>query len=687
MGKGRRVRPLPVLFMGAQLLLWFSVVASSKEPPDTIAWITAFCATALAMVALDRRHRAPLAALGVIVAVSVVGQILAPPDLLGLVPGLAVMVALFTVTVLCSWPVGLGATAAVAVVQLLQAAARHGVGGLLLSDWLTGVGPFLLVSALGTGRRHWLRERRATAERLAGAEQQQAQAAEAERERLAGELHDISAHHLTSVVVSVEAARRLGDSRPDLAAEALAFARRTARETQSALRRLVAVMQVDDPPAPQAMTAPIETLIAGFSRLGRPVSVSLPADLTGPAAEAALGIIREALTNALRYAPGAAVSVRVQRAGDTLRLTVDNGRPPGGAHTGTAGIGSGRGVAGMHRRAAVLGGRLSAGPRPDGSWRVHAVLPDAGSGPRPSPGRRRDFPREQRIADRAVFGSAAAVASSVALTKAEDAGYGAGTCLLLVSVLTLHALPLLWRRHAPWAVLAVTGAAALLWPVLLRGSALPPSSAICFLGGGIVAPAAVYAVAAYGRVLRTAPVPSGQHVPPPTAHPLTCPAGSRLSFLSVPAAVLPSAISLTAAFAADGTLLGDPAGPFLVLFLACWTLVLSGLGCTAAWGAGWLMHRRRRRELGREDTALTTVLSSTRAMVHGERQRVAVGLRETVLRQTDRMISSAEEGSLEQVAVATRATLSAMRQLLGSLDAGRAPKAPRRAVVANTPRM
>ena len=51
--------------MGAQLLLWFSVVASSKEPPDTVEWITAFCATALAVVALDRRHRAPLAALGV----------------------------------------------------------------------------------------------------------------------------------------------------------------------------------------------------------------------------------------------------------------------------------------------------------------------------------------------------------------------------------------------------------------------------------------------------------------------------------------------------------------------------------------------------------------------------------------------------------------------------------------------
>ncbi|MEK8145183.1 hypothetical protein NKH18_38605 [Streptomyces sp. M10(2022)] len=77
-------------------------------------------------------------------------------------------------------------------------------------------------------------------------------------------------------MVSVEAARRLGDSRPELATEALTFASRTARETQVALRRLVAVMRVDETPAPQSMTASIEALIAGFGRLGRPISVSLP---------------------------------------------------------------------------------------------------------------------------------------------------------------------------------------------------------------------------------------------------------------------------------------------------------------------------------------------------------------------------------------------------------------------------
>ncbi|GAA2566068.1 hypothetical protein GCM10010398_64270 [Streptomyces fimbriatus] len=73
---------------------------------------------------------------------------------------------------------------------------------------------------------------------------------------------------------------------------------------------------------------------------------------------------------------GCAVPVRAERAGDTLRLTADNGRPPGGTGGDEPGLGSGRGVEGMRRRAAALGGRLSAGPRPDGGWRVHALLTD-----------------------------------------------------------------------------------------------------------------------------------------------------------------------------------------------------------------------------------------------------------------------------------------------------------------------
>ncbi|MCX2928041.1 sensor histidine kinase [Streptomyces sp. NEAU-W12] len=676
-----RHRLSPTLFAVVHTVLMLLTVPTLEEPPSTLAWITACSATVLTVAALARRDRTPLAALGAILAVSVLGQILTIPDMLGLIPGLAVLMAIFSVTTVSDWTVALGATVTAAVVQPLPMAVRHGFDGVSFSDWLIAVGLYLMVSALGAGRRHRLRERQAVEERLARAAQERAQAADTERERLAQELHDISAHHLTSVVVSVEAARRLGEKRPELGAEALAFASRTARETQSALRRLVEVMHVGGTPAPASMTAPIEALIAGFGKLGRPISVSLPADLAGPTAEAVHGIVREALTNALRYAPGASVGVRAERAGDVLRLTVDNGKPPGGTGGDKLGLGSGRGVAGMRQRAAAVGGQLSAGPRPGGGWRVEALLPDAPPARRPVGGRRRDFTREQRIADGAVFGSAAVLSWSVALMNARNAGHGVQVCLLLALVLTVHALPLLWRRRAPWLVLAAVGATALVWPVLLRGNVLPPSGAAFLVGGGVVELAAVYAVAAYGRALRPATAPAALHAGPP-ASPVTYPSGSRLSYLSVPAATLAFGISMAATLAADGTLLGEPivSLPALLLY-GFFTLVVLfvflGLGFTAVWGAGWLMHRRRRRELSSQDAALTALLAQARERIHSERQRVAGGLQETVFQQTTRVISSAEAGSLDDVAAASRAALATMRRLLGSLDAGKAPTVPR----------
>ncbi|MFJ8751465.1 sensor histidine kinase [Streptomyces sp. NPDC102441] len=684
MGKTRGLL-LPGGFAVAQLLLWWVDLATLEKSPSVTAWLAALTGTALTTHALERRNRSPLPALGQILVSSVLVQILAPPDTMGMVAGLAVLMALFSVTALCDWTVSLGATAAAAVVQLLPGVARYESGSALVSHWLVIVGLYLLASALGAGRRHRLRERQVTEERLTRAERELGQAAETERHRLANELHDISAHHLTSVVVSVEAARRLGESRPELVAEALTFASRTARETQVALRRLVAVMRVGEPPDPPSMTASIEALIAGFGRLGRPVSVSLPADLVGPAAEAAHGIIREALTNALRYAPGAAVVIRAIRAEGALHLSVDNSRPPGGTDGDKLGIGSGRGVEGMDRRAAAVGGQLTAGPRPDGGWRVHAVLPDAGTARQPATGRRRNFTREQRIADGAVFGSLTAASVSYAIEKAVEAEYGVLVCLLLTLLLTAHALPLLWRRRAPWLALGVIGATALVWPVLLGSGVLPSSSANCLLGGGLVELAAVYGVAAYGRVLKPATGPADRGVQPSHTQ-KRHPSGYRLSYLSVPAMVVSFGVSMTAAFTGDGMLLGEPADSLLVLFLFAEVLVGLVLVFTATWWAGWLMHTRRRRAVGREDAVFTGLLSSTRDVVHSERQRVAGGLQEAVLQQTTRVISAAEAGSPGEVTAATRATLAAMRQLLGSLDAGTAPTAPRKAAVRSAPR-
>ncbi|MFJ2761312.1 sensor histidine kinase [Streptomyces prasinus] len=666
MGKIRG-RLLPGLFAVAQLVLWCFTVPTREKPPGVTEWIVVLSATAFTTVALARRTRAPLHALGGILAVSVLVQLLTPPDTVALVSGLAVLMALFSVTTLSDWAVSLGATAVTAVVQLLPIAMKSGSGGTFLHEWLTAVSMYLVVSALGAGRRHRLRERQVTKQRLTRAEQERGQAAGTERDRLANELHDISAHHLTSVVVSVEAARRLGDTRPELAAEALTFASRTAHETQSALRRLVAVMRVDDVPAPQSMTPAIEALIAGFGRLGRPVSVSLPADLAGPAAEAAHGIIREALTNALRYAPGASIGIRAERSEDALDLTIDNGKPPKGTGSHRLGIGSGRGVEGMHRRATALGGQLSAGPRPDGGWRVHAVLPDARSPRQPATGNRRNYTREQRIADVAVFGSITLTLLGYALNTAVEHGHGVALSLSLALLLTVHALPLLWRRRAPWLALAAVGATTFGGTVLLGSGVLPGSAADSLVGGGLVEVAAVYGVAAYGRVLVPATAPAGRYVRPSAPH-VTHPHGNRLSYLPVPAMTLSFGVSTVGAFAGDGMLGGEPVNAFELGFSLITAVMYLGPLFTAAWLAGWLMHMRRRRELGREDATLTALVWITENTVHSERQRVAAGLQETVLQQTTQVISAAETGSLDAVAAATRATLAAMRELLRSLD-------------------
>ncbi|MEV7861368.1 histidine kinase [Streptomyces hirsutus] len=658
-----RGRLLPGLFAVTQLVLWYTL----EKPPGITAWITALSATAFTAFALERRNRAPLHALGCILVVSVLVQLLTPPDTMALVSGLAVLMALFSVTTLSDWTVGLGATAVAAVVQLLPSAVENGFGSAFLDEWLTSVSLYLVASALGAGRRHWLRERQVTKQRLIRAEQERGQAAGTERDRLANELHDISAHHLTSVVVSVEAARRLGDTRPELTEEAITFASRTARETRSALQRLVAVMQVDDVPAPQSMTPAIEALIAGFGRLGRPISVSLPADLVGPAAEAAHGIIREALTNTLRYAPGAPVGIRAERAEGTLHLTIDNGKPPSGTGSYRLSIGSGRGVEGMRRRATAIGGELTAGPRSDGGWRVHAVLPDARSARQPATGRRRNFTREQRITDAAVFGSITLTSLSYTADTAAYNGHGVPLSLLLALLLIVHALPLLWRRRAPWLVLAVVGATTLAWTVLLGSGVLPGSTAHTLLLDGLVQGAAVYGVAAYGRVLIPKTAPVGRGVRPSTAY-MTHPHGNRLSYLPVPAMTLLLGVSVTGALANDGTLYGEPLDAFGLVSALITALVGLGLLFTVVWLAGWLMHMRRRRELSREDATLTALVSSARDAVHSERQRVAAGLQETVLQQTTRVISAAEAGSLDAVATATRATLTAMRELLRSLD-------------------
>ncbi|PZT71364.1 two-component sensor histidine kinase [Streptomyces sp. SW4] len=210
----------------------------------------------------------------------------------------------------------------------------------------------------------------------------------AERAELARELHDVIAHHVTGIVVTAQAA---GYAPPDAEAAGRAFRRIEAEadDALDAMRRLVALMRTPDRQA--APTQPVggdslrdlTELTDGFSRNGPPVLLSVdpsvPGRLRPDVAAAVHRIVREALTNVRKHARGAtAVRVTLRADADRLDLRIDD---DGRTRTAPAGSG-GFGLVGMTERADALGGRLTAGPTPEGGWRVRALLP---LGPRPTP--------------------------------------------------------------------------------------------------------------------------------------------------------------------------------------------------------------------------------------------------------------------------------------------------------------
>lgn len=596
---------LPVLLVAVQLAaLGPGADFLDVRTPGPVGVVGLLLAVTVETVALSRRRHTPVRALLWTLGASALGQRTAYDAY----ADLGLPVALYSVAVRCPAGVTSRALAVTVGVSWLPAAVRFGFQPALATQLAIVAGTYVVCAGLGLARRQWLARRLAAARLLAGAEESRQRAGESERARLARELHDVGAHHLTSVVVTVDVARRLGDRRPELVAEALEFAERTGRETLTAIHRLVAVMRDTRHTEARPMTDRVHELIAGFGRLGRPIAAELPDDLAGPAAEAVHGIIREALTNALRHAPGAAVRVEVQRVGGVLELTVDNTAARGSADY--TGMGSGRGVTGMRERAAAVGGELTAGPGPgsgsEGGWRVRAQLPDT-TGPLRSAARprRRDHPREQRLTDSALTFTATVLPLVLLLTAAEDwtgGPTGAGAIALVSALLALHALPLLWRRRAPWLVLTALLATSWLWPPACAFARLP-GQVTPFLAGGLLAETlAVYTLGAYGRgATRTWPAP-------------LVTAGA-------------SACALTVTAAADGELAGEPVSALTVALIAVPLGVLLCLLFALAWGAGLIVRARRLRAVARDDLALSNSLWEARTAAGAERHRLAARLR------------------------------------------------------------
>jgi signal transduction histidine kinase len=198
-----------------------------------------------------------------------------------------------------------------------------------------------------------------------------------ERLRIARELHDVLAHNISLINVQAGVALHLIDEQPEQARSALTAIRQASRDALGELRSVLEVLRrsgEEQPRAPQPGLDELGDLVSRAGAAGLEVNVEvqgrrrpLPADVD----LAAFRIVQEAVTNVVRHAGGSTATVRVAYNDHDVTLQIDDtGR--GGSPGPEA---SGSGIAGMRERTAALGGRLEAGPRPGGGFRVRAQLP------------------------------------------------------------------------------------------------------------------------------------------------------------------------------------------------------------------------------------------------------------------------------------------------------------------------
>ena len=246
-------------------------------------------------------------------------------------------------------------------------------------DQVAGLAFLLLPAVIGASVRF-----RATAR-----ERQLERVRSRERERLARELHDTVAHHVSAMVIRAQAGRVVAGTDPAAAVEALEGVEEEGARTLEEMRAMVATLRdgrAGAELAPPAGVADLERLVrAPGGRLRVDLGLDGELDALPPAVDAAVyRIVQESVTNAMRHAVDATeVVVRVTGEPQRVRVTVrDDGARAGRGRDGY-------GLAGLRERAALLGGELRAGPGADQGWRVEAELPRGRAGSRVHPRPRR----------------------------------------------------------------------------------------------------------------------------------------------------------------------------------------------------------------------------------------------------------------------------------------------------------
>nr|WP_052165909.1 histidine kinase [Micromonospora purpureochromogenes] len=378
---------LPVLGL-LDLFTASSVVIQSEPVGPARQWLQVLAAV-LSVGALWWRVRAPVA----VFAFECVHGVAMWFLLHDYRPWVGLIVALYTVAALRPIVVSAAAYAAACARSLLSAFDSFRVepsAGARAGEFVVTALMFALIYAAAWAagsvvRRHRRRVAQLERERRVA----RAEAVALERRRIAAELHDVVSHSVTVMVLQAAGAARISASDPERTREALLHIQQAGQQAMAELRRLLAVMRAesgaaaDGEPGPQPRLDDIEVLLTSMRCAGLTVTMSVsgsPRPLDPSIELAAYRTVQESLTNTLKHVGRrACATVHFGWQERVLLLRVDDdgtGRDPGAA----AGLSTGNGLASLAERLERVGGRLVAGPRAEGGFRVSATLPVAQRG-------------------------------------------------------------------------------------------------------------------------------------------------------------------------------------------------------------------------------------------------------------------------------------------------------------------
>ncbi|MGV9887094.1 sensor histidine kinase [Streptomyces sp. NPDC003395] len=333
--------------------------------------VPGFVLLVLSGVPLLARRRHPVQALAAVLVLQSAIDLSTP---MGPHFGAVLMVAVYSVARNRAWPVTAGAAAVTALVTMLS---QSDFPVPSVEAGIAAVASTTLVAASGLTVARWQREVDANRRLLAD------RAVAEERRRIARELHDIVAHHITTMQLMAGGARaNLAD--PEVVREALVTLESSGRLALREMRQLLDVLRAGDEPdatpaSPQPGADDLGRLVEESCRAGLPTAFTVRGPrrpLPPTVGLTVFRIVQEGLTNARKYAGPASASVVLTYRPDGITVEVrDDGRGVPSQDARHEPVRGGYGLIGMRERVALHGGTLEAGPRPEGGFAVVAELP------------------------------------------------------------------------------------------------------------------------------------------------------------------------------------------------------------------------------------------------------------------------------------------------------------------------